>query len=98
MAHVIWAPKALADLEALLDYIAKDAPAAAGRFGEKLLLRVESLAEFPESGSLVPEDDTQTYREVFQGNYRIIFRTENNVVFVVRIHHAGRLLDTNTLK
>ena len=88
----------MADLEALLDYIAKDALAAARRFGEKLLLRVESLAEFPESGSLVPEDDTQTYREVFQGNYRIIFRTENNVVFVVRIHHAGRLLDTNTLK
>ena len=68
MARVIWAPKALADLEALLDYIGRDAPASASRFGEKILARVDSLAEFPDSGSFVPEDETQTYREVFQGN------------------------------
>lgn len=29
MARVIWAPKALADLEALLEYIARDAPVTA---------------------------------------------------------------------
>ena len=98
MAHIIWAPKALADFEALLDYIARDAPAAAVRFGEKLLVRVESLARFPESGSLVPEDDSQTYREFFQGQYRIIFRTENNVVYITAIHHAARLLDTTDLR
>lgn len=97
MARVIWAPKALADLEALLDYIARDAPASARRFGEKVLARVESLAEFPDSGSFVPEDETQTYREVFQGKYRIIFRTEPNLVVVVSIHHGSRLLKCDGL-
>lgn len=97
MARVIWAPKALADLEALLDYIGRDAPASAGRFGEKILARVESLSEFPDSGSYVPEDETQTYREVFQGSYRIIFRTEKNLVFIVAVHHGARLLRTDRL-
>lgn len=98
MARVIWAPRALDDLEALLDYIGRDAPASARRFGEKILARVESLAEFPLSGSFVPEDEIQTYREVFQGNYRIIFRTEKNLVFVVTIHHGARLLRTEGLE
>ena len=51
MARVIWAPRAFADLEALLDYIGRDAPASARRFGEKILARIESLADFPDSGS-----------------------------------------------
>lgn len=97
MARVIWAPRALDDLEALLDYIGRDAPASAHRFGEKILARVESLAEFPDSGSFVPEDKTQTYREVFQGKYRIIFRTEPNLVVVVAIQHGSRLLKSDGL-
>ena len=98
MARVIWAPRAFADLEALLDYIGRDAPASARRFGEKILARIESLADFPDSGSFVPEDESQTYREVFQGNYRIIFRSEQNLVVVVAIHHGARLLDADGLE
>ena len=98
MARVIWAPRALSDLEALLEYIARDAPASARRFGEKILSRIELLAEFPESGSLVPEDETETYREVFQGSYRIIFRGEKDLVIIVAIHHGARLLNTNELE
>jgi plasmid stabilization system protein ParE len=44
---VIRAPKALDDLESLLDYIAQDAPAAARRFAQKLIARVELLADHP---------------------------------------------------
>ena len=73
-------------------------PASARRFGEKILARIESLAEFPDSGSFVPEDESQTYREVFQGNYRIIFRGEQNLVVVVAIHHGARLLDADGLE
>ena len=60
MAHIIWAPRAFADLENLLDYIARGEPATARRFGEKILARIESLADFPDSGSFVPEDETLT--------------------------------------
>ena len=43
MAEIIWAPKALADLEALIAYIACDAPVAARRFAQKIIARVEVL-------------------------------------------------------
>ena len=49
MAHVTWAPRAFADLENLLDYIARSEPATARRFGQKLLDRIESLAVFPDT-------------------------------------------------
>ena len=51
-----------------------------------------TFADFPDSGSLVPEDDTRTYREVFQGPYRIIFRRGESHIVIVAIHHAARLL------
>ncbi len=58
---------------------------------------MESLADFLDSGSFVPEDESQTYREVFLGSYRIIFRTERNLVFVVAVHHGARLLNAGEL-
>ena len=98
MAHVTWAPRAFTDLEHLLDYIARSEPATARRFGQKLLDRIESLAVFPDTGSFVPEDETMTYREVFQGPYRIIFRGSPSEVVIVAIHHGARLLDVEQLQ
>jgi len=97
MARVIWAPKALDDLKDLLAYIANDAPVAARRFGEKVIARVEGLARHPLIGSYVLEDDTRTYREVRQGNYRILYRVDGETVYIVAIHHAARLLDAGDL-
>jgi len=93
MARLIWAPKALEDLRALLEYIARDAPAAAARFGEKVVARAESIASNPLWGAWTPEDDSRTYREVHQGAYRLIYRVEGDAVYIVAVHHAARLLD-----
>lgn len=97
MAQVIWTPKALDDFEDLLDYIAKDAPAAARRFAQKLVSRVELLSDHPLLGGCVAEDSTRTYREIRQGNYRILYRSDANAVYIVAIHHAAHLLDTEGL-
>jgi toxin ParE1/3/4 len=97
MAQVIWTPKALGDLESLLNYIGEDAPAAARRFAQKLIARVEVLADHPLLGSYVAEDSSRTYREVRQGNYRILYRSDANSVYIVAIHHAARLLDADNL-
>ena len=97
MAHIIWAPRAFTDFENLLDYIARSEPATAGRFGQKVLDRIEKLADFPDSGSLVPEDETLTYHEVYQGPYRIIFRHSESHIVIVAIHHSARLLRVDEL-
>jgi plasmid stabilization system protein ParE len=72
VARLIWTNKALDDFESLLAYIARDSPLAARRFGQKLLDKVELLQSHPNLGSWIREDDSHTYREILQGNYRII--------------------------
>jgi len=97
MAKIVWTPKALDDLESLLDYISKDAPAAAHRFATKMIARVESLAGHPLLGGFVAEDPDHTYREIRQGNYRVIYRTDGRMVYIVAVHHAARLLNSDDL-
>ncbi len=97
MAQVIWTPKALDDLESLLDYIAKDAPVAARRFAQKLMGRVDLLADRPLLGSFIPEDPSHTYRELRLGNYRVLYRSDGESVYIVAVHHAARLLDSDAL-
>ncbi|WP_428306841.1 type II toxin-antitoxin system RelE/ParE family toxin [Lacipirellula sp.] len=97
MARLIWAQQALDDLEQLLKFIAKDAPVAACRFAEKIVNRVEVLQEHPKLGGVIPEDDSGTYRQLVQGNYRIIYRSEGECVYLVAVHHAARLLNTEDL-
>ena len=58
-----------------------------------MMARVELLQEHPTLGGEVPEDETHTYREVLQGSYRIIYRMEEDTIYLVAIHHAARLLD-----
>ncbi|MGA2741503.1 MAG: type II toxin-antitoxin system RelE/ParE family toxin [Bryobacteraceae bacterium] len=50
---IIYTESALADLEAILDYILVDNPAAASLFGNDLLNHVDLLAAFPHIGSPV---------------------------------------------
>lgn len=97
MARLIWTNKALEHFEGLLAYIAADSPLAARRFGEKMLAKVELLETYPNLGGWIAEDDTRTYREVLQGNYRVIYRTDGDAVYLVAVHHAARLLDVTEL-
>ena len=48
---VIFAPQALEELEQIVRFIAQDDPQAAIRFGDYLVDRAESLANFPEMGT-----------------------------------------------
>ncbi|HUT12073.1 MAG TPA: type II toxin-antitoxin system RelE/ParE family toxin [Thermoguttaceae bacterium] len=97
MARISWAPAALDDLDAVLTYIAKDAPLAAVRFAEKLMARIDLLAQHPLMGGYIREDQSHTYRETIQGNYRVIYRVEGRTVYIVTVHHAARLLDADDL-
>jgi toxin ParE1/3/4 len=72
MARIVWTPKALDDLESLIEYIAKDSPVAAKRFAQKILQRIDLLAKQSFLGSYIAEDDSRTYRQIIQGNYRVL--------------------------
>jgi len=65
MAHrVVWSKRALQDVEAIAEYIAKDSPAYATTVDRDRVSKTKRLANFPRSGRKVPEFDDDNVREV----------------------------------
>ena len=72
-----WSEPALADLDAIHDYIARDSPIYAGRFVTRIVRATEPLADFPELGRRVLEEPEQeNLRELVVQSYRVIYRIE----------------------
>ncbi|MFW6107502.1 MAG: type II toxin-antitoxin system RelE/ParE family toxin [bacterium] len=90
MGKIVWSPVARADLDAIADYIAKDSPARAAVFVDRLLRSAEQLADFPEAGRAVPEIGDPASREVIVGPYRIMYHLETEAVVIVAIVHGAR--------
>jgi toxin ParE1/3/4 len=71
---VRWTDRALADLDAIGDYIARDDPPAAERWVLKLASTAERMASVPRAGRRVPEFERDDLRETFLRSYRIVYR------------------------
>jgi toxin ParE1/3/4 len=74
-------------------------------YSQKLLLalekKVEELKEYPERGRVVPELEKQNileYRELIEGNYRIIYAIEDKNVIIHTIIDSRRNLDELLIK
>lgn len=85
------------EFESAIAYIAQSAPVAARRLAQRIMKKIRSLRRYPDTGGVVPEDPDGRYRQLIEGNYRIIFRRESDAVIVVSIYHAARLLRPDDL-
>lgn len=90
MAKIVWTKKSISDLRAINVYISLDSKLYAIRFINKLILRVDQLMNFPESGRVVPEKEDPAIRELIEGNYRIFYKIQRNNVTILRIHHSSK--------
>lgn len=73
MARVIWAPQAYADLEAIREFAAREAPRYGQMLAEGNVGSVDRLVLFPRSGRMVPEIRDEAIREVLYRGFRIIY-------------------------
>jgi len=89
---LIRAPSARLDLGEIASYIAESHPVVAVRFVQHVFRTVEQLADFPESGRVVPEFDDPKIREIIRRPCRIVYRvkSQERTVEVARIWHAVR--------
>ncbi len=89
---IIWSELARDDLQAVVLFIAQDNPSAAESFGYRLMSKVDLLAQFPQFGRIVPEENDETIREIIFRPYRIIYKVlaEKEIVGIARIWHAAR--------
>ena len=88
---LLWTRRAIADVQAIKQFIAKDSPHAAHLVAQRLVAAVDRLILFPQSGRMVPELTDPQIREVVQGTYRIVYRVTKAQVHVLTVHHAARL-------
>ena len=93
MAEIIWTEPALADLEAIADYIALDDPEAARRLVRRIFEHVKQLGEHPLSGSKLPEFEGWRYRQIVEPPCRAIYRHEKGRVHILHVVRGERLLD-----
>lgn len=92
MAEVIWTEPALADLDAIADYIALDKPDAASGLVKRVFAHVEHLQSYPESGSRPPELKRSRYRQMVEPPCRVFYRYDSERVYILYVMRSEQLL------
>ncbi len=92
MAQVVWSERAVADLEQIGSYIAKDSVRYAQMVVGKLFSRTEILKTNPQLGRMVPEFANSTIRELIEGSYRIVYQMDSSqdTVQIITVHHSKK--------
>ncbi len=92
---VYWTETAVENLSAIYAYIAQNSPQYAARIIDRLTRRSEQIANFPLSGRIVPEFETEQIREVIEGSYRIIYYIKLNQIDVLAVVHGTQQITSN---
>jgi toxin ParE1/3/4 len=83
---------------AICKFIARDSDHFARLFANKVFEKAKTLEAFPNAGRVVPESNQEAIREIFHGNYRIVYRVRKDEVQVLTIHHSARLFDVSMIE
>lgn len=92
MAEIVWSEPALADLDAIADYVALESPAAASALVARIFHHVGQLADHSDSGSRPRELGGSRYRQIVEPPCRIFYRHDDRTVFIVHVMRTERLL------
>jgi toxin ParE1/3/4 len=93
---VQFTPPARTQFLAALAYVRADRPSAARAFQQRVNTVLARLADFPESGRVVPEFPDLPFREVIVDPYRFFYRVKGDTVWVVAAWHGARIPDEPT--
>ena len=83
------------DIEHIFFYISEDSINNAKNFLLELEERIYSLDTFPERFAYIPENIFfgTSYRHINHKKYRVIYKIDNNSVYIMRVIHGAKLLD-----
>lgn len=85
------------DIEEIWNFIAHDSSADADKFVGRFEEQIKTLETFPERCPLIPENEIlgTHYRLLLYGNYRSVLRIARKTVYLLRVIHGARLLDSS---
>ncbi|MNH35455.1 Plasmid stabilization system protein [compost metagenome] len=81
-------------MDEIFSYISQDNLSAAENMLEKLDIQISGLADFPNKGSILSDDDYSLvqdgYRFIIVHPYIVFYRIMNNSIIIHRILHGRR--------
>lgn len=94
MTEVRWTERAVEDLAAIKAFIGQESPAYAMAVVGRLYQAVGQLAQFPDSGRIVPEQTRSEIRELVRPPYRIVYRRRPDLVEILLVFRSSLPLPT----
>jgi len=98
MAEIVWTEPALADLDAIADFIALENETAARQLVRRVFQHVAQLADHPESGSKPQELKGRRYRQIVEPPCRVFHRFDGAQVLILHVMRAERRLRRSRLR
>ncbi|CAC9530807.1 hypothetical protein BHECKSOX_2310 [Bathymodiolus heckerae thiotrophic gill symbiont] len=95
--EIEWSPLAIERVIEMAEYIALDKPDVAMQWANDIFDSTDKLMEHPRSGRIVPEIQEDDYRELIEGNYRIIYLIGVSKISVLTVRHGKQLLSVEDL-
>ncbi|HVK72377.1 MAG TPA: type II toxin-antitoxin system RelE/ParE family toxin [Kofleriaceae bacterium] len=96
-SSIVWTDRAVSDLEAIGDHIARDDPSAAARWVAKLVDAAERVATAPLARGRVPELGRDDVREALLRSYRVVYRIDRGRVVVLTVFEGHRRLPADVM-
>lgn len=94
---IIWTPRARADLKAIYEHIAKDAPLNAKTVTQALVNKTQQSLQHALIGKKVAEVDDDNLREISLFSWRILYYIQHDKVYVLTLVHKRRNLQAQDI-
>ena len=95
--EIEWSPLAIERVIEMAEYIALDKPDIAMQWASNIFDSTDKLKEHPRLGRIVPEIQEDEYRELIEGNYRVIYLIGAHKISVLTVRHGKQLLSSDDL-
>jgi plasmid stabilization system protein ParE len=89
VTEIRWTAQAVDNLAAIKAFIGQDSPAYALAVVGRLYQAVGQLAQFPDSGRMVPEQSRPEIRELVRPPYRIVYRRRTELVEILLVFRSS---------
>lgn len=96
-----WTQTAKKDLYEIIEYISYDNIEIAKKQYLKIKENSEKLLYFPEQGRIIPElanENINKYREIIISPWRLMYKIEKNIVFVLAVVDGRRNIEDILMK
>ncbi len=98
MVKIRWTKQAIEDVHLLREFYLNRSEKFTEELTDKIFEKVNSLAQFPNLGRMVPEIGNKHIRELIYHNYRIIYHiTKEDQIDVIAVHNSLRPLSEESI-